>query len=58
MASVGGGVKFNIAKSTTLRLEVHDYLTPFPSKLIAPVSGSVGGWLQDIVVSAGISFSF
>jgi outer membrane protein W len=58
MASVGGGVKFNIAKSTTLRLEVHDYLTPFPSKLIAPVSGSVSGWLQDFVVSAGVSFSF
>lgn len=59
MASVGAGVKFNIAKSTILRLEVHDYLTPFPSKLIAPVSGSsVSGWLQDFVVSAGISFSF
>jgi hypothetical protein len=38
---------------------VHDYLTPFPSKLIAPISGSsVGGWLQDFVVSAGISFAF
>jgi hypothetical protein len=59
MASVGAGVKFNIAKSTILRLEVHDYLTPFPIKLIAPVTGSsVGGWLQDIVVSAGLSFSF
>jgi outer membrane protein W len=59
MASVGAGVKFNIAKSTMLRLEVHDYLTPFPSKLIAPVSGSsVSGWLQDFVISAGISFSF
>ena len=57
MASVGAGVKFNIAKSTMLRLEVHDYLTPFPSKLIAPVGGpNVSGWLQDIVVSAGISF--
>jgi hypothetical protein len=59
MASVGAGIKFNIAKSTMLRLEVHDYMTPFPSKLIAPVSGSsVGGWLQDFVVSAGVSFSF
>ncbi len=59
MASVGAGVKFNIAKSTTLRLEVHDYLTPFPSKLIAPVAGSsVGGWLQDFVASVGVSFSF
>jgi outer membrane protein W len=59
MASVGAGVKFNIAKSTLLRLEVHDYLTPFPSKLIAPVAGSsVGGWLQDFVVMAGLSFAF
>jgi hypothetical protein len=59
LASVGAGVKFNIAKSTLLRLEVHDYLTPFPSTLIAPVNGStVGGWLQDFVVSAGVSFSF
>jgi len=59
LASVGAGVKFNIAKSTLLRLEIHDYMTPFPSKLIAPVAGSsVGGWLQDFVVSAGLSFSF
>jgi hypothetical protein len=57
LVSVGAGVKFNVAKSTLLRLEVHDYLTPFPSNLIAPVSGSsVGGWLQDFVVSAGLSF--
>jgi opacity protein-like surface antigen len=59
LVSVGAGVKFNIAKSTLLRLEVHDYLTPFPSTLIAPTSGSsVSGWLQDIVVSAGVSFAF
>jgi Outer membrane protein beta-barrel domain len=59
LVSVGAGLKFAIAKSTQLRLEVHDYLTPFPDKLIAPVAGSsVGGWLQDIVVMAGLSFSF
>ena len=59
LVSVGAGIKFNIAKSTLLRLEVHDYLSPFPDKLIAPVAGSsVGGWLQDIVVSAGLSFTF
>jgi opacity protein-like surface antigen len=57
LVSVGAGVKFNIAKSTLLRLEVHDYLTPFPSNLIAPMPGSsVSGWFQDFVVSAGISF--
>ncbi len=59
MVSLGAGVKFNVAKSTLLRLEVHDYLTPFPSTLVAPVAGSsVGGWLQDFVVSAGLSFAF
>jgi outer membrane protein W len=57
LVSVGAGVKFNIAKSTLLRLEVHDYLTPFPSALIAPVNGSsVGGWLQDFVVSVGLGW--
>jgi len=59
LVSVGAGVKFNVAKAILLRLEVHDYLTPFPSNLIAPVSGSsVSGWLQDFVVSAGLSFGF
>jgi opacity protein-like surface antigen len=59
LVSVGAGVKFNIAKSALLRLEVHDYLTPFPNTLIAPMQGSsVGGWFQDFVVSAGISFGF
>lgn len=59
MASVGAGIKFNIAKATLLRVEFHDYMTPFPSKLIAPVTGSgVGGWLQDFVVSAGLGFTF
>ena len=59
LVSVGAGVKFNIAKSMLMRLEVHDYLTPFPSTLIAPMTGSsVSGWIQDFVVSAGLSFGF
>lgn len=59
LVSVGAGVKFNIAKSTLLRLEVHDYLTPFPSTLIAPTDGAnVSGWIQDFVASVGVSFSF
>jgi len=59
LVSVGAGIKFNVAKSTLLRLEVHDYMTPFPSKLIAPINGTnVSGWIQDFVVSAGLSFAF
>jgi outer membrane protein W len=59
LVSFGAGVKFNIAKSVLLRLEVHDYLTPFPNQLIAPAPGSnVGGWINDIVAMAGIGFAF
>lgn len=55
--SVGGGLKFTLTQTTLLRLEIHDYLTPFPQNVIAPNVGSkVGGWLSDFVVSAGVSF--
>jgi hypothetical protein len=59
LISVGGGVKVSIAQSVQLRLEAHDYLTPFPKNVIAPAQGSkVGGWLSDFVVMAGLSFTF
>jgi opacity protein-like surface antigen len=57
LISVGGGIKFALAKNTQLRVEVHDFLTPFPQTVIAPAEGSkVGGWLSDFVVMAGLSF--
>ena len=57
VVSVGGGLKVGLTKSTLLRLEVHDYFSPFPTNVIAPAQGSkIGGWLQDFVVSAGLSF--
>jgi len=59
MISVGGGVKFNVATNVQFRVEIHDYLTPFPKSVIAPASGSkVGGWLSDFVAMAGLSFGF
>jgi hypothetical protein len=55
----GGGIKFQIASNVTFRVEVHDFMTPFPDKVIAPALGSkVGGWLSDFAAMAGISFSF
>lgn len=58
VVSVGGGVKFNVSKSVVMRLEVHDYLSPFPTNIIAPAANSkIGGWISDIVVSAGLSFA-
>jgi len=59
LISVGAGLKWTVGHNTLLRLEVHDYLTPFPKNVIAPADGSkVGGWLQDFVVMAGLSFGF
>jgi len=59
LVSVGGGVKFSLTPASMLRLEAHDYLTPFPKNVIAPAEGSkVGGWLSDFVLEAGLSFAF
>jgi hypothetical protein len=59
LVSVGGGVKFSFTRATILRLEAHDYLTPFPKNVIAPAQGSkVGGWLSDFVLEAGLSLAF
>jgi hypothetical protein len=59
LVSVGGGIKVALSPTWLLRFEVHDYLTPFPSNLIAPAQGSkVGGWLQDFVAMVGISAAF
>lgn len=59
LVSAGGGVKFNLGRVAQLRLDLHDYLTPFPKNVIAPATGAkVGGWLQDFVAMAGLSFVF
>jgi len=58
LVSAGGGVKFQLSPHVQIRLDVHDYLTPFPNKVITPnVGAKVGGWLQDIVPMIGISYT-
>jgi len=60
VASVGGGVKVQISPRLSLRVELHDYLSPFPKKVITPNSGEkVGGfgWLNDFVPMVGISYT-
>ncbi len=58
MASVGAGLKFKIVPHLSLRLDVHDYLTPFPKQVITPLTGKTPGWLQDFVPAAGLAFEF
>lgn len=58
LVSAGGGVKMQIGSRVQLRVEVHDYLTPFPKQVITPNTGNKsGGWLQDFVPMVGISYT-
>ena len=57
VVSVGGGVKMKIGTHAWLRLDVHDYMSPFPKQVIAPnVGANVNGWMHDIVPMVAISF--
>ena len=59
MVSLAAGIKFAVSSHLQFRVEVHDYLTPFPKKVIVPAQGaSVGGWLQDIVPAAALAYTF
>jgi hypothetical protein len=58
LASVGGGVKVKMSDKMWFRFDVHDYLTPFPKKVITPIAGGASGWLNNIVTTAGLTFTF
>ena len=59
LISVGGGIKVKMTEHFGLRLEVHDYLTPFPKQVVVPNAGSkISGWMQDIEPMIGLSYLF
>jgi len=60
MASLGGGITYQLSPRVTLRVEFRDFLTPFPNKVIAPPSNSVKypSLLNDLVPMFGLSYSF
>lgn len=59
MVTFGGGVKYAISPRLSLRVEVRDFLTTFPVKVIAPAPGShLSGWLHDVVPMIGVTFVF
>jgi hypothetical protein len=40
-------------------VEAHDYITPFPTKVITPNVGTkTGGWLMDFVPMAALAVTF
>jgi hypothetical protein len=57
LGDVGIGVKANFHNSWQLRVEVHDYISPLPSKVIAAAPGaSISGWLNDIIPTVSIAY--
>jgi hypothetical protein len=59
LATVGGGVKARIGSRLVFRLEVQDFISPFPRQVIAPSLGAkISGILHDIVFTAGIGLAF
>jgi len=59
MASVGGGLKYALSERLSLRTEVRDYITAFPTAVLTPPKGvSYGALLHDIVPMVGISYVF
>jgi hypothetical protein len=59
LLSLGGGVRIRIGNNAFLRFDFRDYVTPFPTKVIAPAPGAaVSGWLHDLTPMVGISAFF
>jgi hypothetical protein len=59
LITFGGGVKVAVSKHVGFRLEVLDYLTPFPTDVVTPVPPvKHDGWLHNIVPMVGLNFLF
>lgn len=57
--SLGAGVSRAIGESLRLRIEVRDYITPFPKQVVAPnPAARLTGWLNDFVPMVGLSAVF
>lgn len=59
LAVFGGGVRGRLGEHVSLRLEVVDQLSPFPTKVIAPAPGArIGGWMHTLVPVLGFGFQW
>ena len=59
VADIGAGIKWNFRKNLRFRVEVRDYISPAPNKVIAPAPGaSLGGVLNDFQGMAGLSLTW
>jgi hypothetical protein len=59
LVSAGGGAEFAFSQHMGFRVELRDYMTPLPSKVIAPAPGAkLGGWLHELLPLIGLSYRF
>lgn len=57
MASVGMGMTHRLSERLALRVEVRDFITPFPSEVLTPAPNvKFGSFLNDIVPLVGIEY--
>ena len=59
LISAGGGVKFALTPSFSLRVEVRDYISPHSfTKVIAAAPGArLHGWLHEIMPLVGLTYT-
>jgi hypothetical protein len=59
MLSVGGGLTYKLNERLYFRTEIRDFISPFPTNVIAPPPGvTYGKVLQNIVPMVGIDYLF
>ena len=59
MASVGGGVTFQLSPKLFMRTEFRDFITAFPKELITPApNAKYGSLLHDFVPMVGMDYVF
>ena len=59
LLTFGGGVKIRLGRRWSLRAEVRDFTTPFPTGVILPADGAdLGGWIHNLVPQVGIALTF
>src|SRR5580698_6118820 len=57
MGDVGAGLRFELKPHIFMRTEFRDFVTPFPSQVIAPAPGAkYGKILNDIVPTVSVSY--
>jgi hypothetical protein len=59
LISAGGGIKFRMTRRFDFRMEVRDFMSPHPTKVIAAAPGaSLHGWVHEITAMAELVMVF